>query len=60
MVVGRTSGSVICHSVAHRLGLVLLSDRGSALGRATADKQVRLVRGDREALGLRGRQQSSG
>ena len=39
-----------CHS-----GLVLLSERGSALGRVTADKQVRLVRGDREAFGLRGR-----
>ena len=39
-----------CHS-----GLVLISERGSALGRVTADKQVRLVRGDREAFGLRGR-----
>ncbi|MBA2774303.1 MAG: PhoH family protein [Nocardioidaceae bacterium] len=39
-----------CHS-----GLVLLSDRGSALGRVTPDKQVKLVRGDREAFGLRGR-----
>ena len=36
-------------------GLVLLSERGSALGRVTADKTVRLVRGDREAFGLRGR-----
>jgi PhoH-like ATPase len=34
---------------------VLLSSRGSALGRVTADKQVRLVRGDREAFGLHGR-----
>jgi len=33
-------------------GLVLLSDRGSALGRVTADKRVRLVRGDREAFGV--------
>jgi PhoH-like ATPase len=39
-----------CHT-----GLVLLSQRGSALGRVTADKQVRLVRGDREAFGLHGR-----
>jgi PhoH-like ATPase len=39
-----------CHN-----GLVLLSPRGSALGRVTADKQVKLVRGDREAFGLRGR-----
>jgi PhoH-like ATPase len=39
-----------CHT-----GLVLHSARGSALGRITADKQVRLVRGDREAFGLHGR-----
>ncbi|MEQ4209931.1 PhoH family protein [Actinopolymorpha sp. B17G11] len=39
-----------CHT-----GLVLLSERGSALGRVTPDKQVRLVRGDREAFGLHGR-----
>jgi PhoH-like ATPase len=39
-----------CHN-----GLVLLSPRASALGRVTADKQVKLVRGDREAFGLRGR-----
>ena len=39
-----------CHT-----GLVLLSERGSGLGRVTADKQVRLVRGDREAFGLHGR-----
>ena len=39
-----------CHT-----GLVLLSENGSALGRVTPDKQVRLVRGDREAFGIRGR-----
>jgi PhoH-like ATPase len=39
-----------CHT-----GLVLLSERGSALGRVTADKRVRLVRGDREAFGIHGR-----
>ena len=39
-----------CHT-----GLVLLSERGSGLGRVTADKRVRLVRGDREAFGLHGR-----
>ncbi len=39
-----------CHS-----GLRLLSDRGSALARVTAAKQVRLVRGDRDVFGLRGR-----
>ncbi|MBA2446233.1 MAG: PhoH family protein [Nocardioidaceae bacterium] len=39
-----------CHT-----GLVLLSERGSALGRVTSDKRVKLVRGDREVFGLRGR-----
>jgi PhoH-like ATPase len=39
-----------CHT-----GLVLLSERGSALGRVTPDKRVRLVRGDREAFGVHGR-----
>jgi PhoH-like ATPase len=39
-----------CHT-----GLVLVSERGKALGRVAADKQVRLVRGDREAFGLHGR-----
>ncbi|MFT4009475.1 MAG: PhoH family protein [Nocardioidaceae bacterium] len=36
-------------------GLILLSDRGSALGRVRADKQVQLVRGDRDAFGIHGR-----
>jgi PhoH-like ATPase len=36
-------------------GLVLHSPRGSALGRVWQDKAVRLVRGDREVFGLRGR-----
>ncbi|MCD0447883.1 PhoH family protein [Actinocorallia sp. API 0066] len=36
-------------------GLRLLSSRGSALGRVLPDKSVRLVRGEREAFGLRGR-----
>ncbi|HEX5511981.1 MAG TPA: PhoH family protein [Actinomycetales bacterium] len=39
-----------CHT-----GLVLLSPRGSALGRVTPDKQVRLVRGDRDVFGVHGR-----
>jgi len=39
-----------CHS-----GLRLLAGTSSALGRVTADKQLRLVRGDREAFGLHGR-----
>ena len=36
-------------------GVVLLSDRGSGLGRVAPDKSVRLVRGDREAFGVHGR-----
>lgn len=39
-----------CHT-----GVVLMSNRGSALGRVTADKRLRLVRGDREAFGIHGR-----
>jgi PhoH-like ATPase len=39
-----------CHT-----GLVLLSERGSALGRVRPDKAVQLVRGDRDAFGLHGR-----
>jgi PhoH-like ATPase len=36
-------------------GLILLSNRGSALGRVGADKQVRLVKGDRDVFGVHGR-----
>ncbi|WP_374986047.1 PhoH family protein [Streptomyces fradiae] len=36
-------------------GLVLQSERGKALGRVSSDGSVRLVRGDREAFGIRGR-----
>ena len=36
-------------------GLVLLSERGSGLGRIAPDKSVRLVRGDRDAFGVHGR-----
>ncbi len=39
-----------CHT-----GLVLLSPRGSALGRVTPEKQVRLIRGDRDVFGVHGR-----
>ncbi|MER7557447.1 PhoH family protein [Nocardioides sp. NPDC126508] len=39
-----------CHT-----GLVLMSDRGTALGRVGSDKQVHLVRGDREVFGIHGR-----
>ncbi len=47
------------HECAHELpvhtGVVLHSDRGSALARITPDKQLQLVRGDRSAFGLHGR-----
>jgi PhoH-like ATPase len=36
-------------------GLVIHSPKGSALGKVSPDKTIRLVRGDREAFGLRGR-----
>ncbi|MGB3770043.1 MAG: PhoH family protein [Rhodococcus sp. (in: high G+C Gram-positive bacteria)] len=39
-----------CHT-----GVRLLGGTSSALGRVTADKQVQLVRGEREAFGLHGR-----
>ncbi|HEY7484392.1 MAG TPA: PhoH family protein [Streptosporangiaceae bacterium] len=41
---------LLCHT-----GLRLISANGSALGRVLPDKSVRLVRGDREVFGLRGR-----
>jgi len=39
-----------CHT-----GIVLHSEKGSALARVTADKKLQLVRGDRSAFGLHGR-----
>ena len=44
------AGELPCHT-----GLRLLSPRGSGLGRIGPDKQIRLVRGDRDAFGLHGR-----
>ena len=53
------SGERADHEAAHELpvhtGVVLHSERGSALARVTADKQLQLVRGDRSAFGLHGR-----
>ena len=47
------------HEAAHHLpvhtGVVLHSEKGSALARVTADKELKLVRGDRQAFGLHGR-----
>jgi PhoH-like ATPase len=55
------SGKLECAAAAElpcHTGLVLISGAsgaGSALGRVQSDKSVRLVRGDREVFGLRGR-----
>jgi PhoH-like ATPase len=50
---------VLDHEEARELpcntGIRLLGGSSAALGRVTADKQVKLVRGDREAFGLHGR-----
>jgi PhoH-like ATPase len=46
----RTAGEMPANT-----GLRLLAGTSSALGRVTQDKQVRLVRGDREVFGLHGR-----
>jgi PhoH-like ATPase len=43
------------HSLPIHTGVVLHSDRASALARVTADKRLQLVRGDRTAFGLHGR-----
>ena len=47
------------HESAHQLpvhtGIILHSEKGSALARVTADKRLKLVRGDRQAFGLHGR-----
>lgn len=50
MVDGQSVAELPCHT-----GLVLISDKGSGLGRVTADKRVQLVRGDRDAFGIHGR-----
>ncbi len=46
----RDAAELPCHT-----GLKLLAPTGSGLGRVGPDKQVRLVRGDRDAFGLHGR-----
>ncbi|MEI2778710.1 MAG: PhoH family protein [Tetrasphaera sp.] len=51
---GRLESDIAAELPCHT-GLRLLSPRGSALGRVGPDKQVRLVRGDRDAFGLHGR-----
>ena len=45
----------LAHSSPVHTGIVLHSEKGSALARITADKRLHLVRGDRSAFGLHGR-----
>ncbi|WP_149202289.1 PhoH family protein [Actinotalea subterranea] len=47
---GQDTGPLLCHT-----GVVVHSPRGSALARVTADKQLRLVRGDQDVFGVHGR-----
>ncbi len=47
---GQDPGPLLCHT-----GVVVHSPRGSALGRITEDKRLRLVRGDQEVFGVHGR-----
>ncbi|HEY3436441.1 MAG TPA: PhoH family protein [Actinotalea sp.] len=47
---GQDVGQLLCHT-----GTVLHSPRGSALGRVTPDKQLKLVRADQDVFGLHGR-----
>ncbi len=53
------SSDRIDHDAAHELpvhtGIILHSEKGSALARVTADKGLQLVRGDRSVFGLHGR-----
>jgi PhoH-like ATPase len=43
------------HGLPVNTGLVIHSERGSALGRVTGEGEFRLVRGDRDVFGLHGR-----
>ena len=47
---GQDPGPLLCHT-----GVVVHSPRGSALGRITEDKRLRLVRGDQDVFGVHGR-----
>jgi len=50
-----TATSKLVKGMPVNTGLVIRSERGSALGRVTAPGQFKLVRGDQEAFGLHGR-----
>jgi PhoH-like ATPase len=43
------------HGLPVNTGLIIHSERGSALGRVTGDSSYKLVRGDREVFGMHGR-----
>lgn len=43
------------HGLPVNTGLIIHSERGSALGRVTGDGEFRLVRGDRDIFGMHGR-----
>ena len=45
----------IAHTTPVHTGILLHSEKGSALARVTPDKRLQLVRGDRSAFGLHGR-----
>src|SRR5690606_6005268 len=47
---GEAARGLPCHT-----GLVLVSERGKALGRVLPDKSVKVVKGDRDVFGLHGR-----
>jgi PhoH-like ATPase len=49
------AASADIHGLPVNTGLIIHSERGSALGRVTGDGEYKLVRGDREVFGLHGR-----
>src|SRR3954466_15705527 len=52
---GERMSSDVVDGLPVNTGLVISSERGSALGRVTREGEFRLVRGDREVFGLHGR-----
>nr|WP_245861615.1 PhoH family protein [Compostimonas suwonensis] len=50
-----TMESALVEDMPVNTGLVIHSDRGSALGRVTGKREFKLVRGDRDVFGLHGR-----
>jgi PhoH-like ATPase len=50
-----TQRSALVAELPVNTGLIIHSDRGSALGRVTGEREFKLVRGDRDVFGLHGR-----